>query len=163
MDTVKLKSIGIVHSPYQELHGMPIQPVGAKGVKGSITVKKEYEEGLKDLDGFSHIILIYHLHKCNGFSLRVKPFLDDVKRGIFATRAPKRPNPIGISVVKLDKLEGNTLHISNVDILDGTPLLDIKPYIPHFNAIDDEELCIGWFDDKHHEAKDKKSDKRFLD
>ncbi len=142
---------------------MPIQPVGAEGVKGEIILNKEYEEGLKDLDGFSHIILIYHFHMCNGHSLKVKPFLDTVKRGIFATRAPKRPNPIGISVVKLDKVEGNVIHISNVDILDGTPLLDIKPYIPHFNTCNDEEVSIGWFDDKHHEAKDKKSDKRFVD
>ncbi|OPX60166.1 MAG: S-adenosyl-L-methionine-binding protein [Methanobacterium sp. PtaB.Bin024] len=163
MNSVKYNPIGTIHSPFKDLHGMPIQPVGAEGVKGKIEIKKEYEEGLKDLDGFSHIILIYHLHLCNGHSLMVKPFLDTVKRGIFATRAPKRPNPIGLSVVKLDKVEGNIIHISNVDILDGTPLLDIKPYIPHFNACMDEEVRIGWFDDKKHEAKEKKSDKRFVD
>lgn len=163
MNSVKYNPIGIIHSPYKDLHGMPIQPVGAEGVKGEIILNKEYEEGLKDLDGFSHIILIYHFHMCNGYSLKVKPFLDTIKRGIFATRAPKRPNPIGISVVKLDKVEGNVIHVSNVDILDGTPLLDLKPYIPHFNPCNDEEVSIGWFDDKHHEAKDKKSDKRFVD
>ncbi len=163
MNSVKYQPIGIIHTPYKDLHGMPIQPVGAKGVKGRIELKKEYEEGLKDLEGFSHIILIYHLHLCNGHSLKVKPFLDTVKRGIFATRAPKRPNAIGLSVVRLEKIEENMIYISNVDVVDGTPLLDIKPYIPHFDTSEDEEVCIGWFEDKHHEAKEKKSDKRFLD
>jgi tRNA (adenine37-N6)-methyltransferase len=163
MKQVQYNPIGIIHSPFKELHGMPIQPVGARGVKGTIELEKEYETGLKDLDGFSHILLIYHFHLCNGHSLEVKPFLDKVKRGIFATRAPKRPNPIGISVVRLEKIEGSTLHISNVDVVDGTPLLDIKPYIPHFDRDEGEDISIGWFEDKHHEAKDKKSDKRFVD
>ena len=163
MKQVQYNPIGIIHSPFKELHGMPIQPVGARGVKGTIELEKEYETGLKDLDGFSHILLIYHFHLCNGHSLEVKPFLDKVKRGIFATRAPKRPNPIGMSVVRLEKIEGSTLHISNVDVVDGTPLLDIKPYIPHFDRDEGEDISIGWFEDKHHEAKDKKSDKRFVD
>jgi tRNA (adenine37-N6)-methyltransferase len=163
MNSITYHPIGTIHSPYQDLHGMPIQPVGAQGVKGTIKLRKEYQEGLKDLEGFSHIIIIYHFHKSNGHSLHVKPFLDTVERGIFATRAPKRPNAIGLSVVKLDKIESNIIHISNVDVLDGTPLLDIKPYIPHFNACEKENVSIGWFDDKHHEAKDKKSDKRFVD
>jgi tRNA-Thr(GGU) m(6)t(6)A37 methyltransferase TsaA len=163
MNSVTYEPIGIIHSPYKDLHGMPIQPIGAQGVKGKIELKKEYQEGLKDLEGFSHIILIYHLHLCNGHSLKVKPFLDTEKRGIFATRAPKRPNPIGLSVVRLEKIEENIIHISNVDIVDGTPLLDIKPYIPHFDKTEDEEIVIGWFEDKHHEANNKKSDKRFVD
>jgi tRNA (adenine37-N6)-methyltransferase len=163
MNTVEFKPIGIIHSPFKDLHGMPIQPVGARGVKGRIEINDEYQPGLKDLDGFSHVILIYHLHLCNGHALEVKPFLDETKRGIFATRAPKRPNPIGLSVVCLEKIEGSTIHISNVDIVDGTPLLDIKPYIPHFDRDEGEEVCVGWFEDKHHEAKDKKSDKRFVD
>ncbi len=163
MKSLEYIPIGTIHSPYKDLDGMPIQPIGAKGVKGKIELNKEYEDGLKDLNGFSHIILIYHFHLCNGHSLKVKPFLDTVKRGIFATRAPKRPNPIGISVVRLESIEGNIIHISNVDIVDGTPLLDIKPYIPHFDTNEDEEVIIGWFDDKHHEAKDKKSDQRFMD
>ncbi|MBI4814177.1 MAG: tRNA (N6-threonylcarbamoyladenosine(37)-N6)-methyltransferase TrmO, partial [Methanobacterium sp.] len=161
MNPVQYNPIGIIHSPFKDLHGMPIQPIGARGVKGQIKLDKKYESGLKDLDGFSHILLIYHFHLCNGHSLEVKPFLDKVKRGIFATRAPKRPNPIGISVVRLEKIEGSTLHITNVDIVDGTPLLDIKPYIPHFDREEGENVSIGWFEDKHHEAKDKKSDKRF--
>ena len=163
MNSVKYEPIGIIHSPYQDLHGMPIQPIGAQGVKGKIELKSEYIEGLKDLEGFSHIILLYHLHLCNGHSLKVKPFLDTEKRGIFATRAPKRPNPIGLSVVRLEKIEGNIIHISNVDIVDGTPLLDIKPYIPHFDKNEDETIAIGWFEDKHHEANSKRSDKRFVD
>jgi tRNA (adenine37-N6)-methyltransferase len=118
---------------------------------------------LEDLEGFSHIILIYHLHLCNGHLLKVKPFLDNTERGIFSTRAPKRPNPIGLSVVRLEKIEGTTIHISNVDIVDGTPLLDIKPYVPHFDKSQDEKVCIGWFEDKHQEANTKKSDKRFTD
>lgn len=163
MKTVEYRPIGTIHSPHKDLNGMPIQPVGAKGFKGQIELENEYVEGLKDLDGFSHIILIYHLHMCNGYSLRVKPFLDNVKRGIFATRAPKRPNPIGMSVVCLEKVERNIIHISNVDVLDGTPLLDIKPYIPHFDTCEDENICVGWFDDKKQEVKEKKSDTRFVD
>jgi tRNA-Thr(GGU) m(6)t(6)A37 methyltransferase TsaA len=115
-----------------------------------------------DLEEFSHIMLIYHLHLSNGYSLRVKPFLDDKLHGVFATRAPKRPNPIGLSVVRLIKVDGNILHISNVDIVDGTPLLDLKPYIPHFDKGEGEELCIGWFEDKYHGAVNKKSDDRFI-
>jgi tRNA (adenine37-N6)-methyltransferase len=161
MKSVKYRPIGVIHSPFKDLEGMPIQPIGAKGVKGEIHLIGEYAEGLEDLEEFSHIILIYHLHLSNGHSLKVKPFLDNVERGIFSTRAPKRPNPIGLSVVRLDKIEGTTIHISNVDIVDGTPLLDIKPYVPHFDKSEDEEIFIGWFEDKHQEASKKKSDNRF--
>jgi|SRR5664280_735153 tRNA-Thr(GGU) m(6)t(6)A37 methyltransferase TsaA len=163
MKTIEFKSIGTIHSPFNDLEGMPIQPIGAKGIKGQIHLKHEYKDGLKDLDGFSHIILIYHLHLSKGHKLEVKPFLDTEKRGIFATRAPKRPNPIGMSVVHLDKIEGSTIFISNVDIVNGTPLLDIKPYIPHFDKNEDEKITIGWFENKHQEAVNKKSDGRFLD
>lgn len=163
MTNIEFKSIGIIHSPFKELEGMPIQPIGARGVKGTIELDKKYTEGLKDLDGFSHIIIIYHLHLCKGYSLEVKPFLDTEKRGIFATRSPKRPNQIGISVVRLEKIEGSTIHILDVDVVDKTPLLDIKPYIPHFDKHEDDEVSIGWFEDKHHEAADKKSDRRFMD
>jgi tRNA (adenine37-N6)-methyltransferase len=163
MNPVYYNPIGIIHSPFKDLHGMPIQPVGARGVKGQIELNKEYVLGLKDLDGFSHIILIYHFHLSRGYSLEVKPFLDRVKRGIFATRAPKRPNPIGISVVRLDKLEGFTLHVTNVDVVDGTPLLDIKPYIPYLDKGKNEKVSMGWFEDKHQEVKGKKSYKRFVD
>lgn len=162
MSIIEYKPIGTIRSPFKELEGMPIQPVGACGIAGEIHIEEEYKEGLVDLEEFSHIILLYHFHLSNGYSLRVKPFLDEKKHGIFATRAPKRPNPIGISVVGLEKVEDNIIHISNVDIVDGTPLLDIKPYIPHFNCVNEEELCVGWFEDKHHEAANKKSDNRFI-
>ena len=138
---------------------MPIQPVGARGVSGTIELRPEYKDGLKDLDGFSHIILIYHFHLSEGYSLQVKPFLDDTPRGIFAIRAPKRPNSVGISVVRLDKIDGATLHISNVDIVDGTPLLDIKPCVPHFDCL--EGVRIGWIEGRADRAADKKSDERF--
>jgi tRNA (adenine37-N6)-methyltransferase len=162
VNEITYKPIGTIHSPFKDLEGMPIQPIGAKGVEGEIHLDEKYEEGLNDLEGFSHIILIYHLHLSKGYSLKVKPFLDTVKRGIFATRAPKRPNAIGMSVVCLDKIEGSKLYISNVDIVDGTPLLDIKPYIPNFDKCKGEELRIGWFEDKHEDANHKKSDDRFV-
>ena len=163
METVEYKPIGVIHSPFKDLEGMPIQPIGAQGIKGEIHLKEEYKEGIIDLEGFSHVILIYHFHLSHGYQLKVKPFLDEEKRGVFATRAPKRPNPIGISVVRLEKVERNILHISNVDIVDGTPLLDIKPYIPYFDLGKSEKVTIGWFEDKYNEAANKKSDNRFLD
>lgn len=161
MDLIKYKPIGIIRSPFNECEGMPIQPVGACGIKGEIHLDKEYQDGLDDIEEFSHVILIYHLHLCCGFSLKVKPFMDDKKHGIFATRAPKRPNPIGLSVVRLDKVVNNVIYIENVDIVDGTPLLDIKPYIPQIERIEEEKLCIGWFEKNHHKASDMKSDDRF--
>jgi len=161
MTTVQFNPIGIIHSPFIEPKRMPIQPVGAKGVSGTVELFPEYEEGLKDLEGFSHIILIYHFHLSEGYSLKVKPFLDESVRGLFSTRAPKRPNPIGVSVVRLEKIEGTTLYISNVDIVDGTPLLDIKPYVPEFDKDEDEDVRIGWLSKKIKKATGKKSDERF--
>jgi tRNA-Thr(GGU) m(6)t(6)A37 methyltransferase TsaA len=153
------KSIGTIHSPFKEPKGMPIQPVGARGIPGTIELQAEYADGLKDLDGFSHIILIYHFHLSEGYSLQVKPFLDDTPHGIFAIRAPKRPNPIGISVVRLEKIEGTKLYVSNVDIVDGTPLLDIKPYVPDFDEA--EGIRIGWLSNKALRAAGERSDERF--
>ena len=163
MTTVQFKPIGIIHSPFKEPKGMPIQPVGAKDVSGTVELYPEYKEGLKDLEGFSHIILIYYFHLSEGYSLKIKPFLDDNIRGLFSTRAPKRPNPIGVSVVRLEKIEGTTLYISNIDIVDGTPLLDIKPYVPEFDKDKDEEVSIGWLSKKIKKATNKKSDQRFRD
>ncbi len=160
MKAIHYNPIGVIHSPFKDLKGTPIQPVGAHGVSGTVDVHSKYEKGLKDLDGFSHIILIYHFHQISeGYFLEVKPFLDDTPRGVFATRAPRRPNPIGISVVRLDRIEGTILHISNIDILDGTPLLDIKPYVPDFDSV--EDVRIGWLANKSHQAARKKSDERF--
>ena len=159
MSQITYEPIGIIHTPFKRPEGMPIQPSGAKGIKGTIVLDEKYIEALADLDGFSHIILIYHLHLSEGFSLKVKPFLDDTRRGLFATRAPRRPNPIGLSVVKLIGIESNILTIENVDMVDGTPLLDIKPYVEEFNSA--EEIKTGWLTDKGIKARMKKSDKRF--
>jgi tRNA-Thr(GGU) m(6)t(6)A37 methyltransferase TsaA len=138
---------------------MPIQPAGAESIHGTIEIHPRYVDGLKDLEGFSHIILLYHFHRRKDTKLTVIPFLDTRPHGVFATRAPSRPNPIGISVVKLNKVRGNILEIENVDILDGTPLLDIKPYVPEFDQ--STEVNIGWLEDKREKVKGKKSDGRF--
>jgi len=151
--------IGTIYSPFTKLEGMPIQPSAAKGIKGTIKILPEYEEGLKDLDGFSHIILLCHFHRSKEFKLQVVPFLDSVPRGVFATRAPKRPNPIGLSIVKLLRIDGRILHIENVDILNETPLLDIKPYIPIFD--ENQKVRTGWLELTKKEIRKIKSDKRF--
>lgn len=161
MNKIELIKIGEIYSPFKDVEGMPIQPTGAKGIKGEIHIKKEFVPGLKDLDGFSHIILIYYLHKVDGYKLEVKPFLDNNTHGIFATRSPKRPNCIGTSVVKIEKIENNKIYISNVDILDGTPLLDIKPFVPQFYEDTVKDLKVGWLEKNHKNAKIKKSDDRF--
>ncbi len=151
--------IGRIHSPFKKLSGMPIQPAGAAGVKGSVEVYPAYHDGLKDLDGFSHIILLYHFHRSPGFKLHVVPFMDSEPRGVFSTRAPKRPNPIGLSIVRLLKIEQGVLHIQNVDILDGTPLLDIKPYVPEFDV--QGKVRTGWLDKVKKTVSRRKSDDRF--
>ena len=161
MDKIEFNIIGKIHSPFDKLEGMPIQPIGAIGIKGEIHLNKNLISGLKDLNDFSHLTLIYHLHKVDGYSLEVKPFLDDEPHGVFATRSPKRPNSIGISVVKLDSIEDNVIYISNIDVLNGTPLLDIKPYVPQLYEETCKNLKIGWFEEKHSDAKTTKSDNRF--
>jgi tRNA (adenine37-N6)-methyltransferase len=153
------KPIGIIHSPFKEIDGMPIQPSGAKGVAGRVEVFQEYQKGLADLDGFSHIILIYHFHQARGFSLTVTPFLDSRPRGLFATRAPKRPNPIGLSVVRLIRIETGVLFVENIDVLDQTPLLDIKPYVPEFDHFPADR--IGWLEKAAKQAQAKRADDRF--
>ncbi|MEJ2215881.1 MAG: tRNA (N6-threonylcarbamoyladenosine(37)-N6)-methyltransferase TrmO [Gemmatimonadota bacterium] len=157
--TIEFSSIGIIHSPFTELEGMPIQPAGAAGVKGTVEVFPEFRAGLRDLDGFSHVILLYHLHRSRGFDLRVVPFLDAEPRGLFATRAPRRPNAIGLSVVPLERIEDGLLHVRNMDILDGTPLLDIKPYVPEFDA--DTEVRTGWLEKTGKAVRNRRSDERF--
>ena len=153
------KPIGIIHTPFKKVKGMPIQSKGAKGIKGTIKLKKKYINGLLDLKKFSHIYLIYHFHKSKGFKLRVIPFLDSEPHGIFATRAPKRPNSIGISVVKLNRIRDNIIDIENVDMLDGTPLLDIKPYISYFDIHDIEKN--GWISNNAGYPNETISDDRF--
>ncbi|MCG6896546.1 MAG: tRNA (N6-threonylcarbamoyladenosine(37)-N6)-methyltransferase TrmO [Thiocapsa sp.] len=156
---IEYAPIGIIHSPFADPAEMPIQPTGAAGVTGTVEMFEAFREGLADLDGFSHIILLYHFHRSRGFDLRVVPFLDSQPRGLFATRAPKRPNPIGVSVVALDRVDGGSLHVRNVDILDGTPLLDIKPYVPAFDAPSD--VRCGWLEKAHRTVAKHRSDNRF--
>ena len=138
------KPIGVIHSKHIAADKTPIQAVYAKGCKGRAEILPEFAEGLRDLEGFSHIYLIYHFHRAPPAKLKVKPFLQDIERGLFATRAPCRPNAIGLSVVRLEKIEGTTLHLEDVDILDGTPLLDIKPYTAKFDCI--VTTRSGWQD-----------------
>ncbi len=153
------KPIGTIHTPFTDPAGMPIQPAGACGVKGTVELLDEYRAGLKDLDGFSHVILLYYFHRSQGFNLHVVPFMDSESRGVFATRAPKRPNPIGLSIVRLERIDNGTLHILNVDMLDQTPLLDIKPYVPEFDH--QADVRSGWLDRSGKSVHTKRADDRF--
>jgi len=141
---IEFSPIGIIHTPWQNKKEAPIQPSRSGGAEGVIEMFPEYVEGLSDLDGFSHIYLIFHFHKSEGYDLKVKPYLDTVKRGLFACRAPRRPNQIGLSIVRLDKIEGNLVYVRDVDMLDGTPLLDIKPFVGEFDGR--EEVRTGWLE-----------------
>ena len=161
MNLISLKPIGIIHSPFQELTGMPVQPTGAKDFFGSIEVFSEFEEELADIEGFSQLILLYHFQKSSDYKLKVKPFLDENSHGVFATRAPKRPNSIGISIVELIERTNNVLKIKGVDVLDQTPLIDIKPYVPFFDQ-PDEVKKVGWLENKGFQVKEKRSDDRFV-
>ncbi|MCD6579331.1 tRNA (N6-threonylcarbamoyladenosine(37)-N6)-methyltransferase TrmO [bacterium] len=158
MKKIEYTPIGIIHSPFKEPKGVPIQAAVSKE-KGTIEIFPEYEEGLKDLDKFSHIILIFHFHLSKKGKLLAIPYMDTKERGIFSIRGPSRPNPIGISTVKLLKIAKNILFIENVDIVDGTPLLDIKPYIPKFDNRDTEN--IGWLKGNIQKLPNKKDDGRF--
>ena len=160
MKEIKYRPIGVIHSPFKEPPGTPIQPAAALGVEGSVRIFPEYAEGLKDIEGFSHILLLYHFHLIKGFSLKTKSFIDNRLHGVFATRAPARPNPIGISVVRLARVEGELLHILDVDIVDGSPLLDIKPYVSEFDVRDVEK--IGWLEKALSRLQKAKDDGRFL-
>jgi tRNA-Thr(GGU) m(6)t(6)A37 methyltransferase TsaA len=156
---ISYQPIGVIHTPFTDPKGMPIQPPGAAGVKGTVEVFEAFRPALKDLDGFSHVILLYHFHRARPFQPHVVPFLDSQPRGLFATRAPNRPNPIGLSVVRLLEIKGSTLHVEDIDILDGTPLLDIKPYVPGFDPQTD--IKTGWLDQRARTAATTKSDDRF--
>ena len=158
-DTLSFRPIGIIHSPFTDVSGMPIQPNGARGIRGSVEIFEEFKEGLSDIGGFSRFILIYAFHRCPSYQLTVTPFLDINPRGVFATRAPCRPNPIGFSTVRLIEVKGPTLIVEDVDILDGTPLLDLKPYVPAFDSYPD--AAAGWLEHVANGAESFRSDMRF--
>jgi tRNA-Thr(GGU) m(6)t(6)A37 methyltransferase TsaA len=162
LPAVTFQPIGIVRTPWETPEGMPIQPVGAGQAWGRAEILDSLAPGLRDLEGFERVILVYELHDPQGRGeprLEVVPFLDQVPRGIFATRAPCRPNPIGISIVELCKVEGNVLHLRGVDLLDGTPLLDVKPYVPRFDSFPNSRA--GWFEKRQDRATTMRADGRF--
>jgi len=159
MDRITMRPIGLLRTPFDRPQGAPIQPSGAKGAKGRAILEPEFEPGLKDLEGFSHLILVYYFHLSRGFELEVVPFLDHEPRGLFATRAPRRPNPIGLSTVRLVKVEGQVLHLEDVDMVDGSPLLDLKPYVPEFDLRG--EVRLGWLAGKTERAGEIEADDRF--
>ena len=154
--------IGVVHSPFREPTGTPIQSsaAAAVGVEARVEVFPCFREGLRDLEGFSHLILLYHMHRIQPAGLLVKPFLGNKSHGVFATRSPGRPNPIGFSVVRLLSVEDGELRITDVDILDQTPVLDIKPYVGEFDIRPVER--IGWFADNLCKLDKTKDDGRFV-
>lgn len=158
---MKIDIIGTIHSPYTQLDDMPIQPKGAKETLGTVVLQPQYQEGLRDLSGFSHIYLIYYFHQAQRVELTVTPFMDTASHGVFATRSPLRPNHLGISIVKLLGIDKHILQVGGIDVLDGTPLLDIKPYIKNFDEV--ESSRSGWMQSSLKEVVQKRSDKRFLD
>ncbi|WP_035076085.1 tRNA (N6-threonylcarbamoyladenosine(37)-N6)-methyltransferase TrmO [Maridesulfovibrio zosterae] len=159
-DAIVFHPIGFIRSPFKTPEGMPIQPTGAKDVEGYIELYGALEEGLQDLEGFSHIILLYQFHLNKDFELKVKPFMDTEERGLFSTRAPCRPNMIGMSTVELLGVEGNILRIKGVDVLDKTPLIDIKPYVAMFDAAPASRF--GWLEENAQKSDLLKSDQRFV-
>lgn len=147
IDEIRYKTIGVIHSEFTDKANTPIQGTFAKDAKGEVEIFPEYADGLKDIEGFSHLILIYHFHLSNGHSLISMPLLEDEQHGIFSIRHFNRPNPIGISIVKLENVKANLLEIGDVDILNNTPLLDIKPYVPLFdNRLNAKS---GWVGNPH--------------
>jgi tRNA (adenine37-N6)-methyltransferase len=160
METITIHPIGKIRTPHTDVKNMPIQPIAANAIQGQIELLPQYEKGLKDIEGFSHITLLYHLHKIEGYELHVIPFMDTEPHGIFATRAPKRPNAIGISTVKLLRVEKNILYIEQVDMLNGSPLIDIKPFYPRYD--NRENVQIGWLEkNKDLPIEQLRSDERF--
>ncbi len=155
----ELRQIGVIHTPFAQKQGTPIQGHLAPESRGSVEVFPEYAEGLKDIEGFSHIVLLYYFHESRGYDLVTRPFLEDVKHGVFTVRAPRRPNPIGLTAVRLLKHEGNVLHISGVDMLDETPLLDIKPYVAEFDHFKD--IRKGWLEKHADNPHRTRADDRF--
>jgi tRNA-Thr(GGU) m(6)t(6)A37 methyltransferase TsaA len=160
MQPICYQPIGVIHSPFREPKGTPIQPAAAKGIEGQVELFPEYEPGLRDLDGFSHIILLYHFHLAKPGPLQRKPYMDSQNRGVFAMRGPSRPNPIGLSIVQLLKVDKQHLTIQDVDIIDGTPLLDIKPYVPAFDTR--PATRIGWLAKRVQQLPESRDNGRFI-
>jgi tRNA-Thr(GGU) m(6)t(6)A37 methyltransferase TsaA len=159
MKPILYTPIGIVHSPFTAQAGMPIQTVAAQGIAGTIELDPAFAAGLRDVDGFSHLWLVVHLHQIHGYALEVTPYLDDQPHGVFATRSPCRPNPIGLSIVRLIRVEASILYIEDLDLLDGTPVLDIKPYLPLFDQRETDQ--IGWFSATIQHVQTVRADDRF--
>ncbi len=159
MHEIKYKPIGIVHSPHKKPKGTPIQSSAATDVKAIIEIFPEFTKGLADLEDFSHIIILYHCHLARKASLKVRPYMDKNVHGVFSTRAPSRPNPIGLSVVRLASIKDNLLYIQDVDILDETPVLDIKPFVAEFDVR--EVAKTGWLEKNVNKLPESKDDGRF--
>ncbi len=159
LPAITYRPVGIVRSPFTRIEGMTLQSVAAGAVGARVEIRPEFEPGLRDLDGFSHLHLITHLHRGAPGQLEVVPFLDATVRGIFATRSPRHPNPIGISIVRLHGVVGPTLEISGVDLLDGTPVLDVKPYVPTFDSVAAERS--GWLEAVAERVHEVTTDRRF--
>ena len=156
---ITLSPIGRLETPFNDIADMPIQPSVLADTRGKAVLDEKFMPGLKDLDGFSHIILLFLLHKISGYQLEVVPFMDTLPHGIFATRSPKRPNRIGMSIVRVESVEGNIVHFKGVDMLNGSPLLDIKPYYSYFDQ--QTQVRNGWLEGKTLRPENLRSDKRF--
>lgn len=156
---ITLSPIGRLETPFNDITDMPIQPSVLADTCGKAVLNEKFALGLKDLDGFSHIILLFLLHKISGYQLEVVPFMDTLPHGIFATRSPKRPNRIGMSIVRVERVEGNIVHFKGVDMLNGSPLLDIKPYYSYFDQ--QTQVRNGWLEGKTLRPENLRSDRRF--
>ncbi|MCL1057209.1 tRNA (N6-threonylcarbamoyladenosine(37)-N6)-methyltransferase TrmO [Shewanella gelidimarina] len=141
---IEFTPIGYAKTPFKQIENVPVQGAGISKDIGELILNEEYTLGLDDLNGFSHIYIVFHIHKSEGYELKVKPFLDNEHRGIFATRSPKRPNAIGLSIVEIERVEANRIFVRGIDLLDGTPILDIKPYIQSFDNI--KNTKDGWYE-----------------
>lgn len=161
MESIIFTPIGTVYSPFTELVGMPIQPAGAKDVDGYVEINEELAEGLDDVKDFSHIYLFYYFHKNSSYSLKVTPFMDTELRGVFSTRSPRRPNMLGCSIVEVVNVEGNRIYVKGLDIVNGTPLIDIKPYVEKFDSLSGTKS--GWLQENANKSEVLKSDNRFVD
>ncbi|WP_064087574.1 tRNA (N6-threonylcarbamoyladenosine(37)-N6)-methyltransferase TrmO [Eikenella corrodens] len=156
---ITLSPIGRLETPFNDIADMPIQPSVLADTRGKAVLDEKFVPGLKDLDGFSHIILLFLLHKISGYQLEVVPFMDTLPHGIFATRSPKRPNRIGMSIVRMESVVGNIVQFKGVDMLNGSPLLDIKPYYSYFDQ--QTQVRNGWLEGKTLRPENLRSDKRF--